>query len=201
MKEYSSDNQKTNKLKWGLLSLLGIGLIIYILFYTNWHFIIKTGLVLILFVNLIFDIQYFRKEFKVITKLSFEPDQIIISDNQNGIKIIPYSKLSYSIRKRKFESDKTEIELKIRKTIGYKTYCRLHIKNWTQIQEIENELDQNKITRTDWKPQTIWGKYWGLILELLSIGIEQPLGGVALDHQEKRIDESTLNPIKDKNNA
>jgi hypothetical protein len=201
MKEYLIENQLSNKLKWGLYCLLDIAIIIFILYFTEWHYLIKTVLVFSLSINLIFDFIYFRKEFNIITKISFDTDQIIISDNNNKQKIIAYSTLVYSIRKRKFESNKTEIELKIKKSFQNKTYGRLHIKNWTNILEIENELESHNLLRVQWKPQTIWGKYWGIILELLSIGIEQPLGGIALENQENTINENTLNPTEEKNNA
>jgi hypothetical protein len=201
MKEYLIENQLSNKLKWGLYSLLDIAIIIFILYFTEWHYLIKTVLVFSLSINLIFDLIYFRKEFNIITKISFDSDQIIISDNNNKQKIIAYSTLVYSIRKRKFESNKTEIELKIKKSFQNKTYGRLHIKNWTNILEIENQLESHNLLRVQWKPQTIWGKYWGIMLELLSIGIEQPLGGIALENQENTIIENTLNPTEEKNNA
>ncbi|MEP1490466.1 MAG: hypothetical protein ABJK28_18755 [Algibacter sp.] len=197
MTTFEATKNKTNKLKWFIYILIGIGLLTFILKYSDWHYIIKTLISIPLVINLLFDIYYLKKEGSVILKLSFDKTEIVVIDN----KKVSYSNLKYSIRKRNFNKHKTEIELKTKRGLGFKTFGRIHIKNWGDIFEIENELENRGVARTKWNPKTLWGKYWGIFIDMFFLTLTTGDGDLGLtEHQEKSIKETTQNPIKNKKN-
>ncbi|WP_303316464.1 hypothetical protein Q4Q34_06560 [Flavivirga abyssicola] len=199
MRQFKRTKNKKNSLKWLAYILIGLGLLIFIIKYSDWHFISKFLISITLIINLLFDISYFRKSRYLILQLNFNNSEIEIIDNKKGITHVSYSNLKYSIRKRKFDKDKTEIELKIKKNLKFKTVSRIHIKNWDDIFEIENELENHKVLRIEWQPMTLWGKYWGIFIDLFFLTtISEDIGTTY--YQEKSIKEATENPIK-KNNA
>jgi len=201
MTKFKATDTKTDKLKWMIYMILGFTILVYISKYSNWNPISKFIFSFPLILNLIFDFIYFRKENFVITELKFEENLIhVIDKNRSEIKV-KYSNLKYSIKKRKFDKHKTEIELKKKKGVRFKTFGRLHIKNWNEIFDIETELETQKITRVEWKPKTLWGKYWGIFIELFFVSAGEGLGGNIIDYQEKSINEVTENPIEEKKNT
>ncbi|WP_299245374.1 hypothetical protein [uncultured Aquimarina sp.] len=201
MVKFKATDTKTDQLKWIIYMILGFAILFYINKYSNWHPISKFLFSFPLIINLIFDFIYFRKEKAIITELKFDENLITIIYKNRRQNKINYSNLKYSIRKRKFDKHKTEIELKKRKGLIFKTIGRLHIRNWDEIFDIEKELETQKIPRVAWKPKTLWGKYWGIFIELFFISAGESLHGDIIDYQEKSIKEVTENPIEEKNNT
>ncbi|MEP5340975.1 MAG: hypothetical protein ABJL44_12490 [Algibacter sp.] len=198
---FEATENKTNKLKWFIYILIEIGLLTFIIKYSDWYYIIKTLISIPLVINLLFDIYYLKKEEFTILKLSFYKTEIVIIDNKKTNKKVSYSNLKYSIRKRNFDKHKTEIELKTKRGLGFKTFGRIHIKNWGDIFEIENELENRGVARTKWKPKTLWGKYWGIFIDIFFLTLTTGDGDLGLtEHQERSIKETTQNPIKNKKN-
>ncbi|MBW1296297.1 hypothetical protein [Aquimarina litoralis] len=200
MTAFKANRYKTNRLKWLTYCILGIALLIFIIKYSEWHFISKFLISIPILINLLFDIVYLKKENQLVSELNFRDSALHIIDKNKSTKAVPYSNLKYSIRKRKFDKHKTEIELKIKKRLLFKTYRRIHIKNWEQIFEIEKVLDEKGVSRTEWKPKTLWGKYSGIFIDLLFIATEgQDIG--MTEYQERSIKEVTQNPIENENNT
>ncbi len=200
MIKYKAKNNKSDKLKWLIYILIGLGLLTFIIKYSDWHIISKILISIPLIINLFFDIFYFKKVGYIINEIHFENTGIEIFDFKKNKKRIAYSNLKYSIRKRKFDKHKTEIELKSKKTLKFKTLGRLHIKNWDNIFDIENELKQREISRIEWKPITLWGKYWGIFIDLFFLTAGDGDIGMT-EYQERSIKEVTENPTDKKNNA
>ncbi|CAH8290014.1 hypothetical protein EV196_107199 [Mariniflexile fucanivorans] len=195
MINYKTTKIKTDKPKWLIYILIGLGLLFYILKYSDWHFILKFLISIPLVVNLLFDISYFKKAGYGITQLNFDATEIEIIDKKENKKRIPYSNFKYSIRKRKFDRLKTEIELKIKKNLRFKTFGRLHITSWENIFEIENELENRNVISTEWKPQTIWRKYWGIFIDLFFLNMGD--GDIGMeDYQERLKNDTNENRIK-----
>ena len=199
MIKFKATKYKTAKSKWLIYILIGLGLLIFIIKYSDWHFISIFLISIPLIVNLLFDISYFNKSGYLITELNFGDSKIEIIDYKKNIIRISYSNLKYSIRKRKFDRHKTEIELKIKKSIKFKTFGRVHIKNWDNIFDIENELENRGILRTEWNAMTLWRKYWGIFIDLFFLTAGDGDIGMT-EYKEWSIKEVTENPIK-KNNA
>ena len=197
MIKYKATKNKTDKLKWLIYILMGLGLLIFIIKYSDWHIISKILISIPLIINFLFDIFYFKKVGYMINEIHFGDSEIEIFDLKKNKKRISYSNLKYSIRKRKFDKHKTEIELKSKNRLEFKTFGRLHIKNWDCIFDIENELEKRKVLRVEWKPITLWGRYWGVFIDLLIVISGGGDIGLA-EYQEKSIKEVTKNPIKKK---
>jgi len=200
MKKFKTDLRKTNKLKWLIFIFIEISLLIYILRFSDWNYFLKFILFIPIFVFLIFDFIYLRKENRIIIDLNFGNSDLITTDNKNIKTKTPYKNLKYSIRKGKYDKEKTEIELKEKKNLTYKTYARLHIKNWNEIYEIENELVALNIPRVKWEPQTLWGKYWGFFIDFFFVTVADGDIGM-IEYQESLTIEDIEKPLKEKNNA
>lgn len=195
MKEYRATANKTDKLKWGIYILLGVGLLIYVLIFSGWDLVSKLVAAGILCLNLGFDIFYFIQSGYVVFAIHFDDTGITLIDSDTNQQFL-YTDLKYSIRKKRDDTHKTEIELKTKSRFDFKTRARLHIKNWRTITDIEKELEAHEVERVDWMPLTLWGKYWGIFIDLIAIA----LGAnetVASDIQERIIDNETNNPIKE----
>lgn len=164
--------------------------IIWILKLSKWHFISKTIFLIPLLINLSFDFYYLQKFWKILINVIFDIDKLILVDSKNEKTEIMYSDLKYSIRKKKFEKDRTEIEIKTKSKITQ----RLHIKNWNRLLEIEEQLELKRIERVKWKAKTLWRRYWGIFIDLILLII---IGDTPLlsSHQEEKNRENTLNPI------
>ncbi len=67
MIQYKATKNKTDKLKWLIYILIGLGLLIFILKYSDWHFISKFLISIPLIINLLFDILYYKKAGYLIT--------------------------------------------------------------------------------------------------------------------------------------
>ncbi|PPK95685.1 hypothetical protein LY01_01278 [Nonlabens xylanidelens] len=197
MTEFKATGNKNDKLKWVIYIVLGISLLIFIFKYPEWHLIFKLIISIPIIINLLFDFSYLNKEKHIISELNFTDTEIVIREKKTIT--IKYSDLKYSIRKRKFDKQKTEIELKAKKFLKYKTIGRIHIKNWDHIFQIEKELENNRVLRTEWKPKTLWGKYWGIFIDLLFFATGQDDLGM-LEYQERSEKEATENPIEKENN-
>lgn len=192
---FGASNTKTDTQKWRFYIAIGTIVFVFILRYSNWHFITKFLIAFPLFINLLFDIYYLINIKSPLSSLTFDESSLIINRTNKKSKRVQLSYLKYSIRKRKFDKHKTEIELKLKKGLRYKTIERLHIKNWNTIFEIEQELKKCKVERVEWKPQTLWGKYWGIFIDLFFVTIADGDLGMT-EYQEKSIHENTENPIK-----
>ena len=199
MATFQASKTKTSQLKWIIYILIGLSLLIYINVYSNWNLFFKFFWSLILLINLVFDFFYLIKARSIITELEFDKHQIIIKYKRGRNKKIKYSNINYSIRKRKFDKHKTEIELKEKKILKFKTFNRIHIKNWQDTFVIEKELEAHKIKRVEWKPQTLWSKYWGIFIDIFFFSIIQDEPGLT-EYQNNSIRETTENSIKTKNN-
>ena len=193
--KYQYSKNRSNQHKWLLYILIGSGLLVYIFSYSDWHPISKVVISIPVIVNLLFDLFYLRKVRYVIKEIHFHGSELVVLDTKGGKKNVSYSELKYSIRKRKFDKHKTEIELKIEKKFPFKTFARLPIKNWDSIFEIEKELEQRNIPRVEWQPMTLWRKYWGVFIDLIMVSA----GGEDIrmtEYQEKSIKDVTQNPVK-----
>ncbi|KAB1153361.1 hypothetical protein F7018_16980 [Tenacibaculum aiptasiae] len=200
MTSFKATKNNSDRLKWLVYILLGLGVLTYIIKYSDWHIISKILFSIPLIINLLFDVFYFKKAGYVIDKIHFDESGVEIEDTKKGKKRIPYSNLKYTIRKRKFDKYKTEIELKTKKSLRFKTFGRLHIKNWETIFDIEKELEKREVSRVEWKPMTLWGKYWGFFIDLFFITAGGEYAGMN-EYQQKSIKEATQNPIKEENDS
>jgi len=182
--KFKPTNTKTDKIKWLIYIIIGLISLIYIIKLSEWNLFFKLVISIPLIVNLLFDIYYLRKLKPIIKNIELDESYLIINRINNETKKIKLSDLKYSIRKRKHYEQKTEIEIKENKGLLFKTVERLHIKNWQHIFEIEKELETYKIPRVEWKPQTLWGKYWGIFIDMFFLTVADGDVGMS-EYQEK----------------
>ena len=199
MKKFKTELRKTNKSKWLIFLLIEISFLIYIVKFSEWIFFFKLILFIPTFVFLFFDLIYLKKGNRIITELNFGDSDLMIVDNKNVKTKTSYQNLKYSIRKPKYDKDKTEIELK-KKSLKFKTYARLHIRNWSEIYGIEKELVTLNIPRVKWKPQTLWGKYWGFFIDFFFLAVSDGDIGM-IEYQENLTKESSDKHLREENNA
>lgn len=178
---YEIQNHKTQKIKWRIYIALDLCLIILLNIYSGWNFMIQIGLTFLILINLIFDIIYLIKENTRIVNIEFNNETLIIITNKKKITDLSFSNIKYSILKKPFSKEKTEIELKLRKGLVNKTIGRIHIRNWPSIFDIEIELIHNNIPRVKWSPQTLWSKYWGIFLDLFVFSVTKGEGDFGME--------------------
>ena len=193
-------NTKTDKQKWLVYIVLEICTLTYIIRYSEWHFISKFIISFPFVINLLFDIYYLKNIKPAITNIEFSESLLIINRGNKTNSKIKLSNLKYAIKKRRFDKHRTEIELKEKKGFTFKTSERLHIKNWEELFKIEKELEKNKVPRVAWKPKTIWGKYWGLFIDLFFLTVADGDIGMT-EYQEKSTKGNFENPIKENKSA
>ena len=85
----------------------------------------------------------------------------------------------FSIREKKFETDKTEIEIREKKLLRSRLIGRLHISNWNKIFEIKRELIKCKVTQIKYRPEGYWSKYGTLTADVVITGTAFTVGEIA----------------------
>ena len=145
-------------------------LAIILLFYFNIHWFLKLVFIPILLVDIYSNKRCLNRQKNFIKKVELGNNKIICTHLKNNKTIIPFEKLKFSIREKKFEKDQTEIEIKLKKSFRSKLIGRLHIKNWATIFELKNELLKNSITQVKYKPEGFWSKYGVLTADIIITG-------------------------------
>jgi hypothetical protein len=105
-----------------------------------------------------------------IQSIEFKEGNIICTHLKNNQTVIPFKKVKFSIREEKFEKDKTEIEIKLKKALKSKLIGRLHIDNWDSIFDLKNEFLTNNITQVKYRPEGFWSKYGVLTADIVITG-------------------------------
>ena len=173
MKTFLRSNQKTHALKYIIFLIIGLILFTVLAIIPSINPIFRALLLIVIGINAISDIVYIYRERQYVKKLSFADDRLLVNWRDGTEEKTPYKYLMYSIRKKKFHKSWTEIELKGNASNPNSTFARLHIKNWDDIFEIEQQLKDLNIKESAWEPRSLWERYGEFIL----MGIEI-LGGI-----------------------
>ena len=104
---------------------------------------------------------------KLITQIEFKETILICNHLNNTQTSIDFKELIFSYREKKFEKEKSEIEIKKKGKFVDKLIGRIHIKDWKNIFDIKNELVKNGIARVEFNPEGFWNKYGVLTAELI----------------------------------
>lgn len=110
-------------------------------------------------IDIISNKRCYNRQNKLLIEIEFYQNEIVCTDLRGEIIKIPFAKARFSIREVKFEKEKTEIELKIQKSLKNKLIGRLKIKNWNNLLEIKQELVHNSIIEVRFRPEGYWSKY------------------------------------------
>ena len=169
MKIFERDNLKNKQNYYRILILVEILAIISLFYFNiNWFIIILAFPILL--IDLYSNRRCLNRQKNFIKSIEFEDGKIICTHLKNNQTLIPFNKLKFSIREEKFEKDKTEIEVKLKKALKSKLIGRLHINNWTNIFDLKNELLINSVTQIKYKPEGFWSKYGALTADIVITG-------------------------------
>jgi hypothetical protein len=178
MTEYKRDNL-TSKTNYYTIFIIVELLIIVSLFYFDIHWLLLIFIIPILLIDILSNKRCLNRQKNFIASIKFEDDKLICKHLKNNETVIPFDKAKFSIRERKFEKDKTEIEIKFKNSLKSKLIGRLHINNWSDIFKIRGEFIKNKITQVKYKPEGYWSKYGGYTADAIIITSSLTLGEIA----------------------
>ena len=125
------------------------------------------------------NIRCANRQKKFVKEIQIEASGIKYQLANGKTAFIPHAKCLFSIREKKFEKDRTEIEVREKRLLKSRLIGRMHIKNWKQIFEIKNELVRNNITRIKYRPEGYWSKYGTLTADIVITGAAFSVGEVA----------------------
>ncbi|WP_422091002.1 hypothetical protein [Tenacibaculum ovolyticum] len=169
MKTFERDNLKNKQNYYKILIVIEILAIISLVYFNiNW-FVIFFGFPILL-VDIYSNKRCLSRQKNFIKSVEFEDGKIICTHLKNNQTLIPFEKLKFSIREEKFEKDKTEIEIKLKKALKSKLIGRLHINNWTNIFDLKNEFLKNSVTQIKYRPEGFWSKYGVLTADIVITG-------------------------------
>jgi len=169
MKIFERDNLNNKQNYYRILILVEILAIISLFYFSvNWFIIILTFPILL--VDIYSNRRCLNRQKNFIKSIEFEDGKIICTHLKNNQTLIPFDKLKFSIREEKFEKDKTEIEIKLKKVLKSKLIGRLHINNWTNLFDLKEEFLKNSVTQIKYRPEGFWSKYGVLTADIVITG-------------------------------
>lgn len=176
--KFIRSNQKNKRLYYqGLIAIELLALIsLYIL---NIHWGILVIITPITLIDLWSNFRCANRQKKFIQEIEIGTDKITCLLATKELIHIPIEKCLFSIREKKFEIEKTEIEIRQKRLVKSKLIGRLHIKNWEMIPEIKNELIKNQVTQIKYRPEGYWSKYGTLTADVVLTGTALAVGEVA----------------------
>ncbi len=140
---FKRDNDKNKRLYYQLFVLIELILLVS-LYYFDVHWAILILLTPIILIDSWSNIRCANRQKKCVKEIEISPNGIKCLNTNGKTHSIPsYDKCLFSIREKKFEKDKTEIEIKQKRLLKSRLIGRLHISNWDHIFEIKNELIKN----------------------------------------------------------
>ncbi|WP_053989914.1 hypothetical protein [Mangrovimonas sp. TPBH4] len=169
MKKFERDNLKNKQNYFKALIIVEI-LVIISLFYFNVNLFLSILSTSILLIDIYSNKRCLNRQKNFIKSVEFKDRKIICTHLKNNQTIIPFEKLKFSIREKKFEKDKTEIEIKLKKSLKSKLIGRLHINNWSNVFDLKNEFLKNSITQIKYRPEGFWSKYGLLTADIVITG-------------------------------
>jgi len=178
MTKFNRDNLDSKKTYYTIFIIVEL-MIIFSLFYFNIHWLLLIFLIPILLIDIVSNKRCFNRQKNFISSIEFLNEEIICTHLNNSKTNIPFNKARFSIRQKKFEKDKTEIEIKFKKSLKSKLIGRVHIKNWLNIFELQNELVKNNITKVKYRPEGYWSKYGGYTADIIITTSALTLGEIA----------------------
>jgi len=175
---FKRDNNKNKKLYYELFVLIELTLLIS-LYYFDVHWAILLLVTPIFLIDAWSNIRCANRQKKYIKNIEITPNGIRCLLFTNKVESIPYDKCLFSIHEKKFEKEKTEIEIRQKRVLKSRLIGRLHINNWKQIFEIKNELIKNNYTQIKYRPEGYWSKYGTLTADVVITGTALTFGEVA----------------------
>lgn len=169
MKTFERDNLNNKQNYYRVLILIEI-LAIIALFYFNINWFILLLAFSILLLDIYSNKRCLNRQQNFIKNIQFKDGKVICTHLKNNQTVVSLDKLRFSIREEKFEKDKTEIEIKLKKALKSKLIGRLHISNWANIFDLKNEFIKNSIVQVKYRSEGFWAKYGVLTADIVITG-------------------------------
>lgn len=176
---FKRDNNKNKKLYYQLFVVVEIMILIG-LYYFGIHWFILLLSTPIFLMDAWSNIRCANRQKKFIAEIEINEQGLTCTLANNRIEKIPHDKSLFSIREKKFEKDRTEIEIRQKRHLRSRLIGRIHIKNWKDIFEIKNELIRNNIAQVKYRPEGYWSKYGTLTADVAITGAALTTASVAL---------------------
>jgi hypothetical protein len=163
---FKRDNLK-NKKNFYLILIIAEITVYISLFFTNIHWFFLILIFPFLIIELISNKRCLKRQTNFIKEIEFHKNKMTCVHLNDSKTSIDFKYLIFSFREVKFETDKSEIEIKTKGRLRNKLIGRIRINNWKNIFEIKNELLNNKVVRVKFRPEGFWSKYGGLTADIV----------------------------------
>ncbi|MCE7992930.1 MAG: hypothetical protein HEP71_13155 [Roseivirga sp.] len=163
---FKRDNNKNKSLYYQIYIVVEL-FILFLLYYYGIHWFLLLLLTPTILLDTWSNMRCARRQKKFIREIEITDEGIKCVLANKSSQSIPIEKCLFSIREKKFEKEKTEIEIRSKRLLKSKLIGRLHIKHWSQIPEIKNELLKHSITQIKYRPEGYWSKYGTLTADVV----------------------------------
>ena len=136
---FKRDNTKNKRLYYQVFVAVEL-MILVGLFYFGIHWAILLFATPVILLDAWSNLRCAGRQKKFIKEINIDREGIRCLLANGSTESIPLAKSLYSIREKKFEKDRTEIEIRRKKLLRSSLIGRLHIKHWKQILEIKQAL-------------------------------------------------------------
>ena len=175
---FKRNNNKTKKLYYQLFVVIELLLLIG-LYYYNVHWAILVIITPTVLIDSWSNIRCANRQKKYIKEIEIKVNSISCLLATGKTETIPIEKCLFSIREQKFEKDKTEIEIRVKRLLKSRLIGRLHISNWSHIFEIKNNMIKNHVTQVKYRPEGYWSKYGTLTADIVITGTALAVSEIA----------------------
>lgn len=167
--KFVRDDQRNKRRYYQLFVLAEIALLVY-LYYAGAHWLLLLCVTPIILLDAWSNVRCANRQKKYIREITIDADGIVCLLATGKTVPIPHEKCRFSIREQKFKKERTEIEIRQKRLLKSQLIGRIHIRNWSRIFEIRNELLQYKITQIKYRPEGYWSKYGSFTADMMITG-------------------------------
>ncbi len=109
----------------------------------------------------------YKRQKKSIYTLFFKEDSLVCEYLSGDTEVVSYANARFSIREKKFEKDKTEIEVKRKQLLKNQLLGRLSIAKWDSIFTIKEAFLQEEVMQVKYRPEGYWSKYGAITADVV----------------------------------
>ena len=176
--KFNRDNHK-NRRGYYLAFVVVELLIISALFIFSVHWLVILLTLPLLLIDIWSNLRCAKRENNFIQEIEIRPDELTCLTSKGVVYTIPFDKVRFSIREKKFEKEKTEIEIRLKRLLRSKLIGRLHIRNWSNLFAIKAALVNHKYCQIKYRPEGFWSKYGTLTADIIITSASLTMGEVA----------------------
>lgn len=196
---FKRDNTEHKRMYYSIFAVVEVCVLI-VMYYFEMHWAILCLATCVVFIDAWSNFRCANRQKKYIREIQINEHGIQNILATNKVEYIELEKCLFSIREKAFEKEKTEIEIREKRLLKSRLIGRLHISNWSKIDEIKQSLITNGITQIKYRPEGYWSKYGTLTVDVVITGTAIVVGEVAEqagDFKTASDLKSTFMPIQD----